>query len=134
MLLILHLYPICVAGVTTILDHHSTLEVRLQQLQVSRHAVDHTLRSQNSKHRPASTGDLCPARIGDDPGAETQADSLCLQGLHFLLRLGLERNLSLSLRFPAAQHRRVRRVRSEVLVAGEGGVGALSGDFAYQHI
>lgn len=93
------------------------------------HLVDHTLRSQNTQHRPTAARNLRPPSILDNARAKTQAHSLRLHDQQFLLRLNLQRDLGLSALLPAAQNRRVWRVCEEVFVAGEGGVGALGSDF-----
>lgn len=97
---------------------------------MTRHPIHNALGSQDPQHRPAPTGDLRPPGIRYHARAEAQTDGLRIQHLHLLLGLDLQRDLGLALRLPATEQRRVGRVRREVLVARQGGVGALGGDFA----
>lgn len=99
---------------------------------MSRNTINHTLRPQHPKNSPAPARDLGPSSVGDHLRAETQADRLRLQQLHLLFGLCLERDLGLPLSFPAAEHAGGGGVSREVLVAGEGCVGALGGDFTWR--
>ena len=102
----------------------------LQKLQMARHAVHDALGPQNAQHRRTATGNLCPARVLDGSRAKPQADRLRLQEQQLILRLNLQGDLGLTAAFPPAQDGRVGRVREEVFVAGERGMGALGGDFS----
>mgnify|MGYP007098513917 CR=1 FL=1 len=103
--------------------------IKLQQLQMPRHRIHHTLGSQNPQHRATPTSNLRPSSIRNHPGAKSQTNRLSLHLLHLLLRLDLQRDLRLTLRFPSSQDAAVGRVRREVFVACECSVGALGGDF-----
>ena len=56
-----------------------SLPFHLQQLQMSRNAIHHTLGSQNPQHRATSTGDLSPSGILDHPRAKSETDGLRLE-------------------------------------------------------
>ena len=45
---------------------------------MSRHTINNTLGPQNAQHRTTATGNLRPASILNNPGAETQAHCLRL--------------------------------------------------------
>lgn len=96
---------------------------------MARHAVDNSLRSQNTQHRPAATGNLSPSRILNDARAKPKTHRLSLQQQQLVLRLDLQCNLRLAIALPPAQDGRVRRVSVVVFVAREGGMGGLGGDF-----
>jgi hypothetical protein len=102
----------------------------LQQLQVSRHAVNHTLGAQDSQHGLAATCDLSAPSILDNARAKPKANSLSLHDQQLLLRLDLQCDLGLATALPSLEDRRVGRVFKEVFVASEGSVAALGGDFA----
>lgn len=94
------------------------------------HTIHHALRPQDPQHRPAPARDLRAPGVLDDAGAEPQGQRLRLQQQHLLLGLDLQRDLGLAAALPAAEDGRVGGLGQVVFVAGEGGVGALCGDFA----
>lgn len=91
-------------------------------------------RGADAQDRHAARLNLGAAGVLDDLGDEAQAPGLAAQLEHLVLALELHRNLGLAVLFPAGQQPARGRVgvgvAGEGLVAGEGGVGALRGDFA----
>lgn len=102
----------------------------LQQLQVSRHAVNHALGAQDSHHSLTATCDLSAPSILDNARAKPKANSLSLHNQQFILGPDLQCDLGLAAALPFLEDGRVGRVFEEVFVAGEGSVTALGGDFA----
>lgn len=102
----------------------------LQQLQVSSHAINNALGTQNAQHGAAPASNLCPASILNNTRAKTQAHSLRLQCQQLIFALNLKRNLGLSHALPLAQNRGLGRMCNEIFVAGEGSVGGLGGNFS----
>lgn len=121
-------YP---ASSSMIAMYDLTQSHHLQQLQMPRHAIDHTLRSQYSQNRPATTGNLRAACILNDASAESQTERLRLEKQYILFRLHLQSNLCLATALPTTEDGGIGRIGKIIFVASESGMAALRGDFAY---
>ena len=101
---------------------------------MTRDGVDGTLGPRADTQDGHAAGlDLRPARIVYDLGGEPRVARPAAQLEHLVLRLGLDGDLGLAVLFPAREDGAQGRVgggAGQGLVAGEGGVGALRGDFA----
>lgn len=99
-----------------------------------RNLIHHTLwRRPNAQHGHAAGLDLRAAGILDRLGRDPQSARPALQLQQLLLRLHLYGDLGLPEPLPAREDAALRRGwrgLSQGLVAGEGGVGGLGGDFA----
>lgn len=99
-----------------------------------RNLINQALRPRpNSQHRQTPWINLRPARILNHLSRKTHVQSLPPQFRQLLLALDLDGNLGLAALLPALEQLRLWTVgvgAHEGLVAGEGGVGALGGDFA----
>lgn len=108
--------------------------VCLEQLESTSDLVDEATRSRsNAQHRHAACLDLCAASILDHLGSETQRSCLALELENFGLTFDLNSDLGLSKTLPSLEDLSLRGIggsADEGLVACEGGVGALSSDFA----
>lgn len=106
----------------------------LQQLQVSRDLVHGALwRRADAEDCHAPRLDLGAAGVLDDLCDEAGGARLAAQVENLVLALDLQGNLGLAVLLPAGEDLAQGRVgggAGECLKAGEGGVGALGGDFA----
>jgi hypothetical protein len=106
----------------------------LEQLKSTGDLVDKAARSRsNAQHRHATRLDLCSASILDHLSSEAQRSCLASKLENLVLALDLHSDLGLAEALPSLEDLGLGGVgggADEGLVACEGGVGALSSDFA----